>query len=144
MPADAHTIAVPAFKNISTTYHVEQVLTEAVVTDFLARTQYRVITRDDPTADAVLRGTVLVVQISPLTYDSQTGKASTAMVTITTRVTLSDRQGKTLYDNPGYIFREQYQLSQDPATFFQEETPAVRRLALEFAHALVSNVLEAY
>jgi hypothetical protein len=115
-----------------------------VVREFLARSQYRVITRDDPAADAVLRGTVMAVQISPLTYDSQTGRASTALVAITMRVTLTDRQGKPLYENPGYVFREQYQLSQDPARFFQEEGPAVRRLALDFANNLVSNVLEAY
>jgi len=144
LPADVHTVAVPAFENRSAAYHVEQLLTEAVVREFLARTQYRVITREDPAADAVLRGAILSVIVFPLTYDSQTGKASTALITITTRVTLSDRHGKVLYDNPGYVFREQYQLSQDPATFFQEENPAERRLAQSFASGVVSNVLEAY
>jgi outer membrane lipopolysaccharide assembly protein LptE/RlpB len=144
LPADVHTVAVPAFENRSTVYHLEQVLTEAVVREFLARTQYRVIAREDPEADAVLHGTILNVIISPLTYDSQTGRASTALITIVMGVKLTGRQGKVLFENPNYIFREQYQLSQDPATFFQEETPAFRRMAQNFSNGLVSNILEAY
>jgi outer membrane lipopolysaccharide assembly protein LptE/RlpB len=144
LPADLHTIAIPAFQNQTNAYRLEQVLTEAVVREFLARTQYRVISSEDESADAVLRGTVVSAQVAPVTFDSQTGRASTALVTVSLKVTLADRHGKVLYDNPTYIFREQYQLSADPATFFQEETPAVRRMALDFARTLVGNVLEAY
>jgi thioredoxin-related protein len=123
---------------------VEQVLTEAVVREFLARTRYRVVTQSDGTADAELRGTVLAAQLAPVTYDSQTGRASTALVTITVKVALVDKKGASLYENPGYVFREQYQISREPSSFFQEDAPAVRRLALDFARSLVSDVLEAY
>lgn len=144
LPAELHTVAIPTFENSSSTYHVEQVLTEAVVREFLSRTQYRVVTRDDHQADAVLHGTVLTTQIYPVTVDAQSGRATSGIVAVTMKVTLSDRQGKVLYDNPGYSFREQYQISREPSSFFQEETPALRRLAAEFARSLVSNVLEGY
>jgi hypothetical protein len=42
------------------------------------------------------------------------------------------------------MFREQYQLSQDPASFFEEATPAIQRVARDFSRSLVSNLLEAY
>ncbi len=144
LPQDLHTIAIPAFQNKTTSYRVEQVLTAAVVREFLARTGYKVVNQEDGAADATLRGTVMSTQIAPVTYDSQTGRASTALVTVAIRVALVDRNGKTLYDNPNYTFREQYQISREPSSFFQEETPAVERLARDFARTLVSNVLEAY
>ncbi len=143
LPADLHTIAIPAFANTTTTYHIEQVLTQAVVREFGTRTSYRVVPQD-PSADAVLRGTVLTASIAPLTYDSQTGRASSAVVEIRMRVSLVDRKGKTLYENTNYLFREQYQISRELSSFFQEESPAVDRLSRDFSRTLVSNILEAY
>ena len=144
LPADLHTLAIPAFKNVTTSYGVEQILTKAVVREFLERTQYRVIEQENANPDATLRGMVTGVSIAPLTSDSQTGRLSTAMVTVSMNVSLVARNGKLLYSNPGYIFREQYQISREPSTFFQEEGPAVDRLSRDFARTLVSNVLEAY
>jgi len=144
LPADLHTVAIPTFQNSTSAYHIEQVLTEAVVREFLARTHYRVVSQDDGHADAVLHGTVLAIQIYPVTVDSVTGRATSGMVAVTMKVNFADRRGKVLYDNPGYSFHEPYQISREPSSFFQEETPALRRLASEFARTLVSNVLEAY
>jgi hypothetical protein len=143
LPENIHTISIPAFQNATTTYRVEQVLTQAVVREFEARTRYRVILQDDGTADAVLRGIVTNASISPLTYGN-TGEVNSALVSVNMRVSLVDRHGKVLYDNPAYSFISQYQLSREPASFFQEEGPALDRLARTFARTLVANVLEAY
>jgi hypothetical protein len=59
-------------------------------------------------------------------------------------VTLSDRHGKVLYQNPAYLFREQYEVSQDLNSFFEEDSPAFRRLSNDFARTLVSNILEGF
>jgi outer membrane lipopolysaccharide assembly protein LptE/RlpB len=144
LPADLHSVAIPIFKNTTTSYGVEQVLTRAVVREFLERTQYRVVAQSGEPADATLQGTILSVQLTPLTTDSQTGRLSSAMVSISVKVSLTDRQGKVLYENPAYVFRDQYQLSRDPSSFFQEEGPAMDRIGRDFARTLVSNVLEAY
>jgi len=144
LPADLHTIAIPAFENQTTTYQIEQTMTAAVVREFLTRTRYRVLPQLTPDVDATLRGTVTAVTLSPITYSSQTGRASSVMVTVTARVSLVDRKGKVLYENPSYVLREQYEISQDPASFFQEESAAFQRLTRDFARSLVSNVLEAY
>lgn len=143
LPSELHSIAVPAFRNTTSTYHIEQVLTEAVAREFLSRTRYRVVPEQEG-ADATLRGTVTSTSIAPVTYDSQTGRASTAMVTVSMKVSLVDGHGKVLYNNDRYTFREQYQISIDPSSFFQEEGPAMDRLSRDFARTLVSNVLEAY
>lgn len=143
LPSELHSIAVPAFQNTTNTYHIEQVLTESVAREFLSRTRYRVVPAQEG-ADATLRGTVTSTSIAPVTYDSQTGRASTAMVTVSMKVSLVDSHGKVLYNNDRYTFREQYQISIDPSSFFQEEGPAMERLSRDFARTLVSNVLEAY
>jgi hypothetical protein len=49
-----------------------------------------------------------------------------------------------LFENPNYSFREQYQISSEITSFFEEESPAVDRLSQDFARTLVSNVLEAF
>ena len=144
LPPDLHTIAVPVFQNSTTSFRVEQVLTDAVVREFLARTQYKVISHNDSGADAVLHGSVTSSSILPLTSDTATGRTSTVLVTVTMKVSLVDRNGKALFENPSYLFREQYQLSLDPASFFQEDSPAFQRLARDFARTLVSNILEAF
>lgn len=143
LPPDVKTIAVPAFTNETQTFRIESILTEAVVREFNTRTKYRVVS-DPSEADAVLRGTVLSTQLAPVTYDSNTGRASSALVTVNIKVSLTEKNGRVLYQNPNYTFREQYQVSRELSSFFEEEGPAVDRLSRDFARTLVSNVLEMY
>ena len=144
LPANVQTIAIPAFVNQTQTYKIEQKLTAAVVREMITRTHYHVLYQPSDSADATLRGTVVSTSTSPLTYDSQSGRASSALVVVTARVTLTDRQGKVLYENPAYLFREEYQVSQELSSFFEEDSPALERLSIEFARTLVSNVLEGF
>ncbi len=144
LPADVETIAIPAFVNQTQTYKIEQKLTAAVVREMVTRTHYHILNEPSDSADATLRGTVVSTSTSPLTYDSQTGRASSALVVVTARVTLTDRQGKILYENPSYLFREEYQVSRELSSFFEEDSPALERLSREFARTLVSNVLEGF
>ena len=142
IPDTVHTLSIPAFVNQTPTYKIEQLLTAAVVQEMTTRTHYRVVSSGD--ADATLRGTVLSTSTSPLTYDSQTGRATSALVVVAVQVSLVDKQGKVLYQNPSYVFREQYEISQDLTNFFEEDSPAFRRLSREFAQTLVSNILEGF
>ena len=73
-----------------------------------------------------------------------TGRASTGLVTIIIKVTLTARDGRVLYSNPNYVFRDQYQISNELASFFEEQGPAVDRISRDFSRTLVSNILEAF
>jgi len=139
-----HTIYVPAFGNTSHAYHIEQTLTSAVVRELRSRTNYRIVSSDDGTADATLSGAVLSTFISPLTYNSQTGGISSSMVYVAMKVSLVTRKGKVLWDNPNFIYRQQYQIANNGQTFFEEEEPALDRLAADFSRNLVSDILETY
>jgi len=143
IPVDVRTLAVPAFVNQTQTYRIEAVLTEAVVREFNTRTRYRIVTDPDG-ADAILRGTVTNTQLAPVTYDSDTGRASTAVVTVNMKVVLTAKDGRVLFENSNFVYREQYQISRELSSFFEEQGPAVQRLSQDFARTLVSNVLEMY
>jgi len=144
VPENVKTLAIPAFLNQSQTYRIEQILTSAVVHEFTTRTHYQILNDTSEAADATLHGTVLTTSTSPLTYDSKTGRAESILVVVSMRVSLVDRQGKILFQNPAYVFREQYQVSQEPSSFFEEDSPAMGRLSRDFAQTLVSSVLEGF
>ena len=144
IPENVRTIAIPAFANQTQTYKIEQMLTSAVVREMVTRTHYHVVSAMDADADATLRGTVLSTYTTPLTYDSKSGRAASLLVVISIKVSLMDKQGKVLYQNPSYLFREQYEVSRDPSSFFEEDSPAFQRLSREFAQTLVSNILEGF
>lgn len=142
LPANAKTIAVPALENRTTRYRLEQRLTEALVHELLARTQYRVVS-DPASADAVLRGEVTSIDSSAVVFDTATGRATTVLVTVRVKVRLEDRATKSLlYQNDNFLFREPYEVSTDVASFFEEQDPALDRLARDFAAKLVAALLE--
>jgi len=144
IPQNVHTIAIPAFLNQTQTYKIEQMLTSAVVREMTTRTQFRIVQKESDDADATLRGVVLSTSTSPLTYDSQSGRASSILVVVSMKVSLKDRDGKVLYENPSYFFREEYQVSREVSSFFEEDSPALGRLSRQFARTLVSNILEGF
>lgn len=144
LPSGIDTIAVPIFDNKTNSYRAEQILTEAVVREFTSRSPYKIIPKDNGAADAVLHGTVITTNVYPLTYDSQTGRQSSAIVQINLSVKLVDKHGKTLFENPNYSFREQYQVSREVTSFFDESPPAVDRLSRDFARTLVAEILEGF
>jgi outer membrane lipopolysaccharide assembly protein LptE/RlpB len=144
LPQNVKTISIPAFDNQSRTYRIEQILTASVVREFTTRTHYRILNNPSESADATLHGTVIGTSASQVTIDSATGRAASALIAVSIKVSLSDRNGKVLYENPSYVFREQYEVSQDLASFFEEDSPAFRRLSQDFARTLVSDILEGF
>jgi hypothetical protein len=144
LPGDLHTVYVPGIVNASQAYRVGQLFTEATVRELRERTNYRIVTANDGTADATLSGTITSVYIAPLTYDSVNGRISSSLVVIMLNANLTDKNGKVLWSNPNFVYREQYQESVNTASFFEEATPATQRIADSFAKTLVANILEAY
>jgi hypothetical protein len=49
-----------------------------------------------------------------------------------------------VYQNDDMVFRDEYQISSDVQSFFEEQAPAVERMSRDFASRLVSNVLEKF
>jgi outer membrane lipopolysaccharide assembly protein LptE/RlpB len=144
LPKSIHVIAVPAMENKTTSYRIEQRLTAATVHEFLVKTPYRVVP-DPANGDAVLRGKVLSLEAVPLLFDTSTGRATTMLVTVKCEVTFEEREtGKVLYHTDNFLFRNEYEISTDVKSFFEEQDPALARLAQDFAARLVAAVTENY
>jgi len=158
LPPGLKVIAVPAMKNDTTRYRIEQGMTEAVVHEFIARTKYRIVSSED-SADAVLHGEITAFEAVPAVFDTTpasnpsttnvpainvtTARATTMLISVHMKVLLEERETKrVLYKNDNYLFREPYEISTDPAKFFDEQGPALQRMSRDFASRLVADVLE--
>ncbi len=79
LPKTIHVIAVPAMENKSSTFKIEQKLTAATIHEFLAKTNYKIVS--DPNAgDAVLTGKVLSLEILPLLFQTRPSPTATTRV----------------------------------------------------------------
>lgn len=151
VPAGIHSIAVPIFATRVQAFRTEVAFTQAVVRELNTVTRYRILTAvpgnaDTVTdnADATLKGTILTEAVTPLTYDASSGQTSSYLITITAAVQLVDHNGRVLYRNDAFPWREQFQSTQDLSGFVQEDSAAVHRLARDFAQALVSDMMESF
>lgn len=143
IPANVRTLAVPIFSTRVQNFHTEMDFTQAVIRELNTRTKYRIDNTDND-ADAVLTGTILAQSVAPLTYDSTSSQTSSYLVTITAKVVLTAHDGHILYQNDALGYREQYQSTQDLNGFIQEDGFAVRRIARDFAHTVVADMLESF
>jgi outer membrane lipopolysaccharide assembly protein LptE/RlpB len=144
LPAEMKTLSVPVFATRTEAYHTETVMTNAVIRELATRTRLRVTPDANPEADAVLRGTILKEYVAPLTYNASTQQSSSYQITLVVSVTLTGRDGKLLYENKNYVYREPYQTTTDLPTFLQENPAAVERLSRAFARQLVADLLEGF
>src|SRR5262249_712292 len=152
LPKTIHVIAVPALENKTSSYRIEQKLTAATIHEFLAKTKYQ-IASNPASGDAVPTGKVLSVEAVPLTFQVEpatptapsTAQATTMLVTVKCEVTLTESATqKVLFHSDNFLFRNEYELSTDVKSFFEEQDPALDRLAKDFAQKLVAAILENY
>lgn len=143
LPARIKTIAVPAFQFEvqGARYRLESRFTEAVINEIIRRGRGLKVQGSRDGADAVVEGTIRDFSFSGVLLDRQ-GRARVYEVTIVSAVTVRDLgENKILYDNQNFIFRDSFEFSQDPRSFFNEEDPAVQRIARTFAESVVSTMV---
>jgi outer membrane lipopolysaccharide assembly protein LptE/RlpB len=164
LPQSIHVIAVPAMENKTTTFKVEQKLTAATIHEFLAKTNFKIVS-DPNGGDAVLTGKVLSLEVLPLLFEqtpstngTTIAQATAMIVNMKCEVTLTERDNdKVLYHTDNFVFRNEYELATEGTlqngetpsksaveTFFQEGQPALDRMARDFAQRLVAAVTENY
>jgi DNA polymerase III delta subunit len=127
LPANIKTIAVPVFQNSSLKYRVEQRFTQAVIDEILKRARaLRVVTTQD-NADAVLNGDIRSFRAPGSILDDR-GRTRVWDVRIVVSIVVRDlKTHKIIFQNQRMTFEGEYQLSDDPQSFFNEENPAVDR-----------------
>src|SRR5262249_9677837 len=94
---EGRTIAVPTFANQTTTYRIEQRLTEAVRQELIRRTKFHVV--PDAAGDLVMAGEVLTYAAVPVIFNQQgRGSAYTMLVDLNVRLT-DTKTGKVIFRN---------------------------------------------
>lgn len=143
LPARIKTVAVPAFQNNALRYKIESRFTEAVVNELIRRGRGLRVQGSREGADAVIEGVIKSFNYSGVLLDDQ-GRARIFEVTIQAAVTVRDQtENRVLYDNQNFVFRGEYEFANDPRNFFNEEDPAVQRMARNFAESIVSTLTNA-
>ncbi len=142
MPKSVHTIAIPAFGNVTTRYKLTDHLPEAISREFIARSRFQVVP-DQNDADAILRGAVINYIAYPTIFDQATGRASGLQVNLTMQISLVERAtGKVLFTRPSFEMHQRYEISISPGAYFEESDAALDRLSRDVARDVVSAILE--
>jgi hypothetical protein len=143
LPKRIKTIAVPAFKFEAKglRYRLDSRFTEAVTKEVIRRGHGLKVQGAIEGADAVIEGNIRDFSFSGVLLDRE-GRARVYEVTVVSAVTVRDLEdNKILYDNQNFIFRDSFEFSEDPRSFFNEEDPAVERMARAFAESVVSTIV---
>lgn len=142
LPPALKTIAIPPFENGTIRYKLSDLLPQALAREFLTRTRYRVVP-DPDSADMVLRGSVITYAFNPTIFDPVRQRANVADLRVTLQVTLTERAtGRILYQRPSFEVKESYQISPQPAEYFEESAAALQRASERVARQVVTAVLE--
>jgi Lipopolysaccharide-assembly len=143
-------IGIPQFVNQTVVFDLDRVVTQQVQREFSSHGHYKV-TPDTTGVDAILTATLKYSALTPATF-STTGQATRYAMIITAAVEFKDvKTDKVLWANPALQFREEYDIppSQaagvvDTAAYFNQNQPALERLAQSFARSIVTAILEAF
>jgi outer membrane lipopolysaccharide assembly protein LptE/RlpB len=142
LPTNVKTIAIPAFGNTTTRYKLGDQMVAALTREFIARSRYRIVA-DPSDADAVLTGSVINFFAYPTVFDPTTSRAAGVQAIVQLQVTLRDRaNNKVLFSRPHMDFRQNYEISVDAKTYFDESSIAMERLSRDLARSVVSAILE--
>src|SRR6266542_4791664 len=110
LPSYVRSIGVPLFINSTPLFDLEQVLTQRVRLEFIGRGTYQVVP-DSTGTDVVLTGEITSVALQPTAFNEQQQAARYA-ITVVIKVEMKDlKQNKTLYENPGLTFRDEYEVT---------------------------------
>lgn len=143
LPKRIKTVAVPAFQAEAKglRYRLDTRFTESVMREIIKRGKGLTVQAQREGADAIIEGNIRDFNFTGVLLDKD-GRARVYEVTIVSAVTVIDTEtNRVIYDNQNYIFRDSFEFSSDPRSFFNEEDPAVERMARAFAESVVSTII---
>ena len=159
LPPDIKRIGVPMFVNKTDRPELEQRITAYVISQFLTRGRYQIVSSDEG-VDAVLRGEILTFVQNPVAINPQ-GRATRYEILINARATLiRTTDEKILWQDDHFVFRRQYDVSVEaeidtaqgetlqyegtPGGAITAESIALDRICNDFAESVVSSILEGF
>ena len=146
LPAGIQSLGIPTFRNRTSQFKIEQLISSAVLKEFSVRTR-AIVNSSNSGVDSVLLGEIRGVSSTPVTFGSQTEQSQTFgsafLVTVQVSVKLMRlKDSAVIWQNDNFLYRERYVLNSSVTDFFSEENPALERLARDFAASLTSIILD--
>jgi hypothetical protein len=143
-------VGVPLFKDRTGKLGLDQKITQKVSEELLRRGHFDVVPQATG-VDALVDGEIISYIVTPIGFGdvpSGTGtntQASRYAVSVGARVRYA-KPGQTepIWQNENFTFRDEYDVGDNPANFFDREDQAMDRLATSFAKNLVAAMLEAF
>ena len=145
-------IGVPQFRDQTGKAGLDQRITENVIAELLKRGRFDVVSQADG-VDAVVEGELVSYNVVPVGFSEATDlanagtttQASRYAVVLTARVRYAKTgQSEAIWETDAFSVRDEYDVGDDPAAFFDQEEQAIDRLSTSFARSLVSAMLEAF
>ena len=139
MPKTIKTIAIPAFGNVTVRYQLARLLPADITREFISRTHYTIVA-DPNQADAVLGRHGGQLRLLPHRVRSclrpRHRRASRGHPASHPD---RPRHRKVLFSRIGAEFRERYEISVDPAAYFDESGTAMERVSRDVARSVVDR-----
>jgi len=141
-------IGVPLFKDRTGKLNLDLTITSRVIEELQKRGHFTVV-QDDTGVDALVDGEITGYVVTPVSFQGDPGatQASRYAVTVTARVAyrriLPDKK-ELIWSNEGFSFRDEYDIGDSAATYFDREGQSIDRIAQGFARSLVAAMLEAF
>ena len=139
-------IGVPLFKDETGRVDLDARVTEAVVGELRKRGRFTVV-KEATGVDAVVDGTITSFDAVPINFTSSGETTEATRYAITLRASVVYRKGgerEPIWENTSVSIRDEYDLDDSSAGFFDREEQSIERLAESFARRLVAAMLEAF
>lgn len=139
-------IGVPLFEDTTGKYDLDALVTEAVVAELLKRGRFTVV-KQATGVDAVVKGAILSFDVVPINFtdSGQQTAATRYSITLSAKVTYSKvGQKEPLWADSRFSVRDEYDMDDSSAGYFDREEQSMERLAEAFARSLVAAMLEAF
>jgi len=140
-------IGVPIFQDRTGKPGLDQKVTLRVIEELLKRGRFTVV-QETAGVDAVVEGEILSYATVPIGFTTPEGNQTQATryaINVTARVVYRKiGQTEPIWQNLAFSFRDEYDLGNDPATFFDREEQTIDRIAESFGRNLVAAMLEAF
>jgi TolB-like protein len=143
LPQNIKAIAVAPFENRTGRPEIEVRVTEAVARELSLHGGLKVVT-DKSAADAYLEGAVTDFRTTPVQFNAE-GRATRLETAVVLRASLRDlASGEILWSQANLMFRDQYDVQQQEADYFDLETTALDGLARGAARTLTESITEGF
>lgn len=141
-------IGVPLVKDLTGKPNLDQRVTARLIEELLKRGKFEVVQQSEG-VDALVEAELTAYTVSPVGFSGVPGEQQTQASRYAIRLTAKVRYGKVgekepIWQNDAFSYADEYDIGDDPQSFFDREEQAIERLAQSFARNLVAAMLEAF